>query len=62
MFPDDVLTDEVEKLITDNNIEKLYFDPLTTLSSDNKASGKDYISIMSENLNILRQELYEEEK
>ena len=62
MFRDDVLTDEVEKLITDNNIEKVYFDPLTTLSSENKASGKDYISIMNENLNILRQELYEEEK
>lgn len=62
MFRDDVLTDDVEKLITDNNIEKVYFDPLTTLSSENKASGKDYISIMNENLNILRQELYEEEK
>ena len=62
MYRDDVLTDEVEKLITDNNIEKVYFDPLTTLSSENKASGKDYISIMNENLNILRQELYEEEK
>ena len=62
MFKDDVLTDEIEKIITDNNIEKLYFESLTTLSSENKAAGKDYISIMRENLNILGQELYEEQK
>ena len=62
LYPEDVLTDEINTLISDNNIEKLYFDPLTTLSSENKASGKDYISIMSENLNVLRQELYEEQK
>ncbi len=58
MFPNDVLTDEVEELITKNNIEKLYFDPLTTLSVDNENLGKDYLSIMSENLDILKQELY----
>lgn len=58
MFPDDVLTDEIENLLTQNNIEKLYFDPLTTLSVDNKNLGKDYLTVMSENLDILKQELY----
>lgn len=58
MFNNDVLTDEVEELLQKNNIEKLYFDSLSTLSINNKNLGKDYISIMNENLDILKQELY----
>lgn len=58
MFENDILTDEVEELLKKNNIEKLYFDSLSTLSIDNKNLGKDYISIMNENLDILKQELY----
>jgi len=60
MFSDDTLTDEVEKLLEDNKIEKIYFDPLTILSSDNKKSEKDYLKIMNENLDILKRELYSE--
>ena len=58
MFNNDVLTDEIEDLLEKNNIEKLYFDSLSTLSINNKNLGKDYISIMNENLDILKQELY----
>lgn len=58
MFNNDVLTDEVEELLQKYNIEKLYFDSLSTLSINNKNLGKDYISIMNENLDILKQELY----
>lgn len=61
MLKEDVLTDEIEDLLAKNNIEKLYFDSLTTLSADNKNLGKDYISVMSENLDILKQELYIQE-
>lgn len=61
MFPDDTLTDEVEEFLKDNNINKLYFDPLTTLSVDNKNDGKDYITVMKENLDILKLELYNQE-
>ena len=50
MFENDTLTDEVEKIISDNNIEKIYFDSLTTLSSENQTSGKDYLSVMNSNL------------
>lgn len=58
MFNDDVLSDEVEKILTENEIKKLYFDPLTILSTEKKNLGKDYISVMKENLEILKQELY----
>lgn len=62
LFPNDVLTDEVEKILTDNNIKKIYFDPLTTLSVDNKNAGKDYITVMKENLDVLKIELYNQEE
>ena len=61
MFENDTLTDEVEKIISDNNIEKIYFDSLTTLSSENQTSGKDYSSVMNSNLEILKKELYKSE-
>ena len=43
------------------NIEKIYFDSLTTLSSENQTSGKDYLSVMNSNLEILKKELYKSE-
>ena len=61
MFENDTLTDEVEKIISDNNIEKIYFDSLTTLSSENQTSGKGYLSVMNSNLEILKKELYKSE-
>ena len=61
MFENDTLTDEVEKIISDNNIEKIYFDSLTTLSSENQTSGKDYLSVMNSNLEILKKELFKSE-
>lgn len=61
MFENDTLTDEVEKIISDNNIEKIYFDSLTILSSENQTSGKDYLSVMNSNLEILKKELYKSE-
>lgn len=62
MFENDVLTDEIEEIINNNNIEKLYFDSLNILTPDNKNSGKDYITVMRENLEVLKYELYEEQK
>lgn len=61
MFPGDTLSDEVLEFLNNNNINKLYFDPLTTLSVENKNSGKDYITVMKENLDVLKQELYTQE-
>ena len=60
MLPDDVLSDEASNLINNYNIEKLYFNPLTTLSEEDTNNGEDFISIMQENLNVLKKELYSE--
>lgn len=62
MMPNDTLTDDVEKVLNDNSIEKLYFNPLTTISKDDESLGKNYITIMKENLELLKKELYDEVK
>lgn len=61
MLPTDTLSDDVEKLVANNNIEKLYFNPLTILKSDDETNGKDYLIIMKENLDLLKKELYSDE-
>ena len=60
MMPNDNLSDRVEEFVDDNSIEKIYFDPLTTLSNENSKNGKDYISVMKDNIELLKRELYEE--
>ena len=60
MFEGDTLSEDVEKLLTNNKIEKIYFDSLVTLSKENKKAKKDYIRIMNDNLEVLKKELYKE--
>ena len=60
MFEDDTLSNEVEEFLNNNKIEKIYFNSLNILTIENKNNEKNYITIMNENLGILRQELYEE--
>jgi zinc transport system substrate-binding protein len=60
MMPNDTLSDKVEDLISRNNIEKLYFNSITTLSATDEKNGKDYLTIMRENLELLEKELYAE--
>lgn len=59
VLPEDKLSDEVEKLITDNKIEKLYYHPLTSITKDEELSDNDYITIMYKNIELLKKELYE---
>ena len=58
MMPNDKLSDEVETMIKNNNIERLYFNPLDVISVDDEDNGKDYLSIMRENFELLKKELY----
>lgn len=60
MFPNDKLNEDAEKIISNNKIEKLYFNTLTTISKEDKDSEKDFVKIMDENLDILKKELYSE--
>lgn len=58
MFENDALNDDIEKILNEAKVEKLYFNSLITLSKENKTAKKDYIKIMNENLDILKREIY----
>ncbi len=58
MFEGDKLSEDVDKLLKNNNIERVYFDSLTILNDENKKNGKDYLKVMNDNLELLKKELY----
>ena len=41
-----------------DGIEIMYLDPINNISTDDKNSGKNYITIMNDNIDKLKQELY----
>ena len=48
----------VQSIIDETNVEKLEFHPLSNISENERNSKKDYISIMTDNISLLKQELY----
>ena len=51
--------ESVKKLKEEHSdIEILYIDPINNISTEDKNDGKDYISIMNDNIDKLKQELY----
>lgn len=47
-----------KELKDSSDIEILYIDPINNISTEDKNNGKDYISIMNDNIDKLKQELY----
>lgn len=52
------LSDIIHNIISETGVKTLSFHPLSSISDSEKAIKKDYISIMKENINLLKQELY----
>lgn len=52
------LSKEIEEYITNNKLEKLEIDPMYTLSDEDRKEGKDYLTIMNENITKLKTELF----
>lgn len=52
------LAPEIQNLITEKNIPTLEFHTLSNLKEEEISSKKDYVTIMTENINLLKQELY----
>ena len=48
----------INELIEGTNVEILYIDVLDNITSDEKSSNYDYISIMLDNLEKLKKQLY----
>lgn len=49
----------VKKVIDSTGVKTLTFNTLSTLSEANRNDKKDYISIMNDNIELLKQELYD---
>ena len=48
----------VQSIIDETNIPKLEFHALSNINENERSAKKDYVSIMAENINLLKQELY----
>ncbi len=52
-------SDTIQKIINETNIDVLYFHMISNLTGEERNSRKDYLSIMSDNIDLLRNELYD---
>lgn len=52
------VSDSIEKLATDNNLTIQKWHTLANITEDERSENKDYFSIMNDNLELLRFELY----
>lgn len=52
------LTDEINSFITTNNLEKIEIDPMYTLSENQRKNNDTYITIMKENIEKFKTELF----
>jgi zinc transport system substrate-binding protein len=53
------LSDTITSLIEETGVEVLTFHTLTNLTAEEFKNGEDYLSIMNENIELLKQEIYE---
>lgn len=52
------ISSDIEGLITENNIEKIEIDPMYTLSEEQRKNGSTYSTIMRDNIDKLKTELF----
>lgn len=59
-FKDEKLSPNAEEVIKyNNNIKKLELNRIDNISDNDRDEGKNYITLMNENLDLLKQELYQ---
>jgi len=52
------LNEEITNIINENNIEKISFKNLKNINDEERENKKDYLSIMTDNLDNIKKELY----
>ena len=52
------LSQEIETFIKNYNLEKIEIDSMYTITDEDKNNGNDYLSIMTENINKFKTELF----
>ena len=53
------MSETIKKIVDETGVEILYFHTLSNLTGEERNAKKDYISIMSDNIDLLRNELYD---
>ena len=53
------LSETIKSIIDETGVKVLYLHTLSNLSEEERKNGKDYIKIMNENLDLLKEEVYE---
>lgn len=54
----DTLSEEIETFIKNYNLEKIEIDSMYTITDEDKNNGNNYLSIMTENINKFKTELF----
>ena len=52
------LSEDIEKYITDNNLEKIEIEPMYTLTEEERKENENYITIMRKNIDKFKTELF----
>lgn len=58
ILQNEIPNETINKIINETGVKTLSFHTLENISESERISKKDYISIMNENINLLKQELY----
>ena len=58
MFDEKEINEKTQKLIDDTKIKKVVLDRLDFITDEQRKADKDYMSIMEDNLNLIKNELY----
>lgn len=53
------MNDTIKKIVDDKGIKVTYLHMIDNLTGDERNSKKDYISIMSDNIDLIRNEVYD---
>lgn len=53
------ISETIKNIIDETGVKVLYLHTLSNLSEEERKNGKDYIKIMNENLDLLKEEVYE---
>lgn len=56
---DEQMSDTIKRIVDETKVEVVYYHMLSNLTGEERNAKKDYISIMSENIDLLRNELYD---
>ena len=53
------ISETVQNLITKTGVNTITLNTISSLSEANRKDNKDYITLMNENIELLKQELYD---